>query len=98
MKLRSCARHELGYMIMRKMLFVFSMIAVSTISAIGLSSFASANHTSEMSDVHVEGYGDGHCTKCGLKNGNYRCPAFVPTNNHPSICCCGHPKSSHAYK
>ena len=53
-------------MIMRKMLFVFSMIAVSTISAIGLSSFASANHTSEMSDVHVEGYGDGHCTKCGL--------------------------------
>ena len=45
------------------MLFVFSMIAVS---AIGLSSFASANHTSEMSDVHVEGYGDGHCTKCGL--------------------------------
>lgn len=65
MKLRSCARHKLGYMIMKKMLFVFSMIAVS---AIGLSSFASAKHTSEMSDVHVEGYGDGHCTKCGLKN------------------------------
>ena len=53
-------------------------------------------------DVHdscqVEGYGDGHCTKCGLHNGHYRCPAFVPTNDHPSECTCGHSKTSHAYR
>ena len=73
-----------------------SIVAVCT-SVFVLSSFKSVAESQE-SPTHVEGHGDGHCTKCGLHNGHYRCPAFVPTNKHPSECICGHSKNSHAYR
>lgn len=83
---------------MKKMMSVFGVVAVSAIFVVGLSSFVSTTQTSVEKGVHVEGYGDGHCTKCGLKNGKYCCPSFIPTNAHSSVCCCGHSKSSHAYR
>ena len=43
------------------------------------------------------GAGDGHCTKCGLSNGHYRCPAFYSPSND-TRCACGHSKSNHAYR
>lgn len=73
-----------------------SIVAVCT-SVFVMSSFNSVVEPQE-SPTNVEGYGDGHCTKCGLHNGHYRCPAFVSTNNHPSECICGHSKNSHAYR
>ena len=43
------------------------------------------------------GAGDGHCTKCGLRNGHYRCAAFHSPSND-TRCACGHSKSNHAYR
>lgn len=78
---------------MKKMIFAFAVLAASATAVIGLSSFS----TTESADVEVVGYGDGHCTKCGLNTqGNYICPCFNPTSKHPSECKCGHKKSSHA--
>ena len=49
--------------------------------------------------AEMQGAGDGHCTKCGLKNGHYRCPAFSPISaSRPTVCKCGHDKKSHAYR
>lgn len=51
--------------------------------------------------IHMEktGAGDGHCTKCGLSNGRYRCPAFHPASgSQPTTCGCGHNKKCHVYK
>ena len=49
--------------------------------------------------VEMTGAGDGHCTKCGLHNGHYRCPAFYPASgSQPTTCGCGHSKNSHAYR
>ena len=54
---------------------------------------ATSNH------VEMTGAGDGHCTKCGLHNGHYRCPAFCPASgSQPTTCSCGHSKSSHVYR
>ena len=61
-------------------------LSVSTVSA-------NSNH------VEMTGAGDGHCTKCGLHNGHYRCPAFCPASgSQPTTCSCGHSKSSHVYR
>jgi len=50
-------------------------------------------------NAELTGAGDGHCTKCGLHNGHYRCPVFCPASGaRPTTCSCGHGKSSHAYK
>lgn len=80
---------------MKKTFIVLSMASIAMVSVIGLSSFCKVVPTSE---VHANGYGDGHCTKCGLSNGSYNCKMFVPTNNHSSICTCGHSKAAHAYR
>ena len=83
---------------MKKTIVILSMASIAMVSVIGLSSFCSSKVVPMTSEVHANGYGDGHCTKCGLSNGSYNCKRFVPTNNHPSICTCGHPKAAHAYK
>lgn len=83
---------------MKKTIVILSMVSIAMVSVIGLSSFCSSKVVPMTSEVHANGYGDGHCTKCGLSNGSYNCKRFVPTNNHPSICTCGHPKAAHAYK
>ena len=80
---------------MKKTFIVLSMASIAMVSVIGLSSFCKVVPTSE---VHANGYGDGHCTKCGMRNGSYNCKMFVPAYNHPSICICGHSKAAHAYK
>lgn len=81
---------------MKKTVVILSMVSIAMVSVIGLSSFCKVVPTT--SEVHANGYGDGHCTKCGLSNGSYNCKRFVPTNDHPSICTCGHPKTAHAYR
>ena len=81
---------------MKKTIVILSMVSIAMVSVIGLSSFCKVVPTT--SEVHANGYGDGHCTKCGLSNGSYNCKMFVPTNNHSSVCTCGHSKTAHAYK
>ena len=83
---------------MKKTIVILSMVSIAMVSVIGLSSFSRSKVVPMTSEVHANGYGDGHCTKCGLSNGSYNCKRFVPTNNHPSICTCGHSKAAHAYK
>lgn len=83
---------------MKKTIVILSMVSIAMVSVIGLSSFSRSKVIPTISEVHANGYGDGHCTKCGLSNGSYNCKRFVPTNNHPSICTCGHSKAAHAYK
>lgn len=95
---RSCARHESVLTKMKKTIVILSMASIAMVSVIGLSSFSRSKVIPTTSEVHANGYGDGHCTKCGLSNGSYNCKKFVPTNNHPSICTCGHSKATHAYK
>lgn len=62
--------------------------------------FLSVNPAQATSNnVEMAGAGDGHCTKCGLRNGHYRCPAFYPASgSQPTTCGCGHSKTSHAYR
>ena len=81
---------------MKKTMIAIS-VAVMSICAI---TFASVNEVQATENtVEMQGAGDGHCTKCGLSNGHYRCPAFVPISGaRPTDCRCGHAKSSHAYR
>lgn len=81
-----------------KTIVILSMVSIAMVSVIGLSSFCSSKVVPMTSEVHANGYGDGHCTKCGLSNGIYNCKRFVPTNNHSTICTCGHSKAAHAYR
>lgn len=73
------------------------LVAVMSICAI---TFASVNEVQATENtVEMQGAGDGHCTKCGLSNGHYRCPAFCPISGaRPTDCRCGHSKNSHAYR
>lgn len=82
---------------MKKLLLTIVSIIAVCASVFFLSSFKSVSGSQE-SPTPVEGYGDGHCTKCGLHNGHYRCSTFVSTKSHPSECICGHSKDSHAYR
>ena len=83
---------------MKKTIVILSMVSIAMVSVIGLSSFCSSKVVPMTIEVHANGYGDGHCTKCGLSNGIYNCKRFVPTNNYSSICTCGHSKAAHAYR
>lgn len=83
---------------MKKTIVILSMVSIAMVSVIGLSSFCSSKVVPTTSEVHANGYGDGHCTKCGTSNGYYNCKRFVATNNHSSICTCGHSKVAHAYR
>lgn len=83
---------------MKKAIVILSIASIAMVSVIGLSSFSRSKVIPTISEVHANGYGDGHCTKCKTSNGYYNCKRFVPTNNHPSICTCGHSKAAHAYK
>ena len=83
---------------MKKTIVILSMVSIAMVSVIGLSSFSHSEVVPTTSEVHANGYGDGHCTKCGLSNGIYNCKRFVATNNHSSICTCGHSKVAHAYR
>lgn len=70
-------------------------IAVMSIGGITLLSVNEAQATE--STMEFQGHGDGHCRKCGTKNGQYRCKAFCPVKGHPTDCACGHSKNQHAY-
>lgn len=76
------------------------MIIAFVAAAMGVATWSIASNSSTASTAQevMEGHGDGHCTVCGLHNGHYRCAAFCPTYNHPSMCICGHSKSSHSYR
>lgn len=81
---------------MKKKMIVAS-VAIMSMCAIAFLSVEKAQATE--STVEMQGAGDGHCTKCGLKNGHYRCPAFSPiSGSRPTDCKCGHEKKSHAYR
>lgn len=71
--------------------------AAITILLLGAGTFAITSNN-EVQATASKGYGDGHCTKCGLKNGKYRCEAFWPKKGQPTTCHCGHSKSSHSYR
>lgn len=71
--------------------------AAGSITAVTTSATAEKSMTNPAEEVVCHGYGDGHCTKCGTKNGKYVCKTFRPTNDHASECKCGHPKKTHAY-
>ena len=83
---------------MKKTFIVLSIASIAMVSIMGLSSFSHSEVVPTATEVYANGYGDGHCTKCGTSNGYYNCKRFVATNNHPSICTCGHSKAAHAYK
>ena len=83
---------------MKKTIVVLSMASIAVVSVLGLSSFSRSKVVPTTCEVHANGYGDGHCTKCGMRNGSYNCNRFIPAYNHPSICICGHSKAAHAYK
>lgn len=83
---------------MKKTIVVLLMALIAVVSVLGLSSFSRSKVMPTTSEVHANGYGDGHCTKCGMSNGNYNCKRFVPAYNHPSICTCGHSKATHDFK
>lgn len=80
-----------------KRTIIAAFVAVISIFVI---TFASSNEAQATeSTVEMQGAGDGHCTKCGLSNGHYRCPAFVPISGaRKTDCRCGHSKNSHAYR
>lgn len=80
-----------------KKTLVAVFVAIISIASIA---FVSVNEVQAIeSNVETQGAGDGHCTKCGLKNGRYRCPSFVPISGaHKTDCKCGHAKSSHAFR
>lgn len=81
---------------MKKTMITIS-VAVMSICAISIVSVNTAQASENT--VEMQGAGDGHCTKCGLKNGHYRCPAFSPISGaRPTDCKCGHAKSSHVYR
>lgn len=78
----------------KNIFFAFVLVIVSVFSVTVV-----INASAHESNVEMQGAGDGHCTKCGLKNGRYRCPSFVPISGaHKTDCKCGHAKSSHAYR
>ena len=81
---------------MKKKVLVLSVTLMS-ICAVCFLSVGTVNANN--SNVEMTGAGDGHCTKCGLRNGHYRCPAFCPASgSQPTTCSCGHNKSSHVYR
>ena len=81
---------------MKKKMLVLSVTLMS-ICAVCFMSVGTVSANS--SNVEMTGAGDGHCTKCGLHNGHYRCPAFCPASgSQPTTCSCGHSKSSHVYR
>lgn len=83
---------------MKKTMIAIS-VAVMSICAFTVASVNEAQATENTVEMQGAGDGDGHCTKCGLKNGNYRCPAFSPISGaRPTDCKCGHSKNSHAYR
>lgn len=93
---RSCARHESGHKTMKKTMIAIS-VALMSICVITLTSVNEAQATENTEEML--GAGDGHCTRCGLSNGHYRCPAFSPISGaRPTDCKCGHSKSSHTYR
>lgn len=81
---------------MKKTVFVLAITLMSVCAVCFLSiSTVSANSN----NIEMTGAGDGHCTKCGLHNGHYRCPAFCPASgSQPTTCSCGHSKNSHVYR
>lgn len=83
----------LGHFQMKKYLVTLSIVMTAYAT-----SFLSV-HPALASSSHTEtiGAGDGHCTKCGLSNGHYRCPAFYSPSND-TRCACGHSKLNHAYR
>lgn len=86
----------IGTRIMKKKVLALAVALMSVCAACFVSvDTASATR----SHVEMTGAGDGHCTKCGLSNGRYRCPAFCPASGaQPTTCSCGHSKASHTYK
>lgn len=70
---------------MKKTIVTLSMASIAMVSVIGLSSFTRSKVIPTTSEVHVNGYGDGHCTKCGTSNGYYNCKKFVQTIILPSV-------------
>ncbi len=81
---------------MKTKFFAFS-IALMFVCGLSLLSVNTAQATSN--HMEMTGAGDGHCTKCGLSNGHYRCPAFCPASGaQPTTCRCGHSKGSHVYR
>lgn len=80
---------------MKKKMIAIS-VAVMSVCAISFTSVNMAHATENT--MEVQGHGDGHCRKCGTKNGQYRCKAFCPIKGHPTDCTCGHSKNQHAYK
>lgn len=80
---------------MKKMILILS---VTLMSVCAVCFMAVGTASASNSSLEVTGAGDGHCTKCGLSNGHYRCPAFCPASgSQPTTCRCGHSKGSHAY-
>ena len=81
---------------MKKRIFVLSVTLMSVCAVCFLSV---GTVSASINKVEMTGAGDGHCTKCGLHNGRYRCPAFCPASkSQPTTCRCGHEKSSHMYR
>lgn len=77
--------------------FIIVSVVMTCICATTFLSVIQAQTT--MNHAEMTGAGDGHCTKCGLRNGHYRCPAFYPASgSQPTTCGCGHSKSSHVYR
>ena len=79
---------------MKKYIVAISISMMSVCAASFLSVYPA--HASD-NTREITGAGDGHCTKCGLSNGHYRCAAFY-SPSHDTRCACGHSKSNHAYR
>lgn len=75
----------------------FVVISIALMSVCTVSFLAVNPAQASASTTENIGAGDGHCTKCGLSNGHYRCPAFY-SPSHDTRCACGHNKSNHAYR
>ena len=67
-------------------------VAAMSIGGITLLSVNEAQATENT--METQGQGDGHCRKCGLKNGHYRCKAFCPLLGIRLIAPVGTPRTS----
>ncbi len=100
-KFRSCARHGLGYLKMKKLVLTLAVAAGSAAALIGLCSFASAT-TAEapaVIEVHTHNHAASQGAHCNGTVG-CDCSGFAPITNgkewQKSYCKhCGHKKSCH---
>ncbi len=76
---------------MKKKVIVMAVALVSICTAATVS-VNDAQASESFTNLNLR---DTHCTKCGLHNGSYRCPAFRAIKGHPTDCLCGHEKKSH---